>query len=140
MVLTMFDIFKDIKQELFGKPSTETIVVAKPLCQPSRPLIQDIFKTYGVKLIDYHEKFEQVKHDGELINALILSYCKVSSKQAVWAEYLLLRSHKFMLWSKPKNEKNLEWANRHNVMPSAWNGKPLIEKGCKPPKKQKQHR
>lgn len=109
------------------QPATETIVVAKPYCQPARGIIESIFEKYGVKLHGYKEKLEYINDIPGLIEATV----KVSGKQAVWAEYLLLRSHHFMLMSKPKNKRNLEWATKHNVMPESWNGKPLIEIGCK---------
>lgn len=109
------------------QPSTETIIVAKPVCTPARGIIESIFEKYGVKLHGYKEKIEYINGIPGLIEATI----RVSSKQAVWAEYLLLRSQKFMLWSKPLHPKNLEWATKHKVMPESWNGKPLIEVGCK---------
>lgn len=109
------------------KATTETITVAKPCCTPARGIIEQIFNKYGVKLIGYEEKY---KYRGYL-PSLIEAQVKVSAKQAVWAEYLLLRSHQFMLFSKPKHPRNFEWAKKHNVMPESWNGKPLIEKNCK---------
>lgn len=122
----MFKFLTEIFEDNLPKATTETIVVAKPYCQPARGLIENIFSKYGVKLHGYKEKIEYVNDLPGLIEATV----KVSSKQAVWAEYLLLRSHQFMLMNKPKNQRNLEWASKHNVMPESWNGKPLIEKGC----------
>lgn len=115
--------------EMFGifSSSTETIVVAKPYCTPARGIIEGIFAKYGVKMHGYKEKLEYINDIPGLIEATV----KVSSKQAVWAEYLLLRSQQFMLMSKPKHARNAEWATKHKQMPVSWNGKPLIEVGCK---------
>ena len=127
----MFGLLKGLFEDLFDgfrpKPKTETILVAKPYCTPARQTITGIFNHYGVKLLGLKEK---LTYEND-IPALIEATVTVSSKQAVWAEYLLLRSQKFMLMSKPKNKRNLEWASKYNVMPESWNGKPLIEKGCK---------
>lgn len=123
----MFGLFDDLINEFRPTRKTETIVVAKPYCTPARQTITGIFNQYGVKLLGLKEKLTYVDN----IPALIEATVTVSSKQAVWAEYLLLRSHKFMLMSQPKNKRNFEWASKHNVMPQSWNGKPLIEKNCK---------
>lgn len=131
MELKVFEIFSDIIKEFRAKPKTETIVVAKPVCTPARPDVERIFTQYGVKLLAYQETTKMVEFLGKQVPGLYIATIKVSNKQAVWAEYLLLRSQKFMLWSKPKNERNLEWASKHKQMPPSWNGKPLIEVGCK---------
>lgn len=130
MELTVFDIFNDIKKEFFPR-KTQTIVVAKPMCIPARTEVTKIFDQYGVKILNMKQSIQMVDFEDKKIPGLWLAKVTVSAKQAEWAEYLLLRSHKFMLWSKPLNAKNLEWADRHNVMPQSWNGKPLIEKNCK---------
>lgn len=122
------------------KPKIEKIVVAKPCCSPARNTITRIFKEYGVKIYGLTETEKLVTIDGKKVPALFIATVKVSSKQVVWAEYLLLRSHQFMLWGKAKHPRNEEWALKHNVMPESWNGKPLIEKGCSELKKHKQRR
>ncbi len=127
----MFGLFDDLIKEFRPKPKTETIVVAKPVCTPARQDIEQIFSQYGVKLLSYKETTKLVEFNYKMVPGLYIATVEVSAKQAVWAEYLLLRSQKFMLWSKPKNERNLEWATKHKQMPPSWNGKPLIEVGCK---------
>lgn len=127
----MFGLFKDVLEEFRPKPKKETIVVAKPVCTPARQDIEQIFSQYGVKLLSYKETTKNVEFNYKMVPGLYIATVEVSAKQAVWAEYLLLRSQKFMLWSKPKNERNLEWATKHKQMPPSWNGKPLIEVGCK---------
>lgn len=127
----MFGLFKDVLEEFRPKPKKETIVVAKPVCTPARQDIEQIFSQYGVKLLAYKETTKNVEFNYQIVPGLYVVTLKVSAKQAVWAEYLLLRSQKFMLMSKPKNARNLEWATKHKAMPTSWNGKPLIEVGCK---------
>lgn len=128
MELTL-GIFKELNLNIFDS-KYETLVIAKPLCGPSRPHIQEIFNAYGVKLYGYKEWCHIVDWKGEKVEACYLAKMKLSKKQIVWAEYLLLRSHKFFLWDKPKHPKNEAWATKHNVMPQSWNGKPLKEVGC----------
>ena len=105
----------------------ESITVAKAYCVPGRLIISGIFQKYGVKIHSIDERLYKVKG----IPALHVATVRVGKKQAVWAEYLLLCSNKFMLWSKPKNKRNEEWASKHKLMPKCWNGKPMIEKNCK---------
>lgn len=129
MELIVFDFLKDLLD--LPESVTKTIVVAKPICTPARDEIIQIFKHYGVKVHDLKQIIEMIEFEGKTIPGLYKASVTVTSKQAEWAEYLLLRSHKFMLWSKPLNKRNLEWASRHKLMPPSWNGKPLIERNCK---------
>lgn len=109
----------------------KTIVVAKAVCLPARHPITEICKQYGIKILGYSEKNETIKLAGYgEVPHLQLSKITVSAKQAVWCEYLLLRSKKFFLYSQPLNARNKEWAEKHSAMPESWNGKPLIEKTC----------
>lgn len=106
---------------------SKTIVLAKPYCIPARGIVKSICQQYGVKILGFTEQL----HYFDDIPGLYISRLKVKATQAEWTEYLLLRSQKFMLFSKPLNKRNLEWASRHKLMPLSWNGKPLIEVGCK---------
>jgi hypothetical protein len=121
-------IFDEIRKEYTGK---DKLVVAKPYCSPARNTITGIFNQYGVKLLGFREYPYYITCGKESLPALQIAECIVSSKQVVWAEYLLLRSKRFILWGKAKDSRNLEWARKHNAMPESWNGKPLIEQGCK---------
>lgn len=110
-------------QDLYDRllhPGTKTIVVSKGWCTPARDMILTAFQPYGVKALDLSEKEISLPIVGSnpiRIDARVI----VSSKQAVWAEYLLLRSENFKLRSRPQNQRNAEWAARHNGrMPSAW--------------------
>lgn len=130
-------MFKQLFLEVFDnqpkqtkKSNFRTITVAKPYCVPARNSITGIFQHYGVKQFGIEESVHTVKHKGEQIPALIIAKVKVSAKQAVWAEYLLLRSKRFILWGKAQDKRNEAWAAKHKAMPAAWNGKPLIEKNC----------
>lgn len=116
--------------DLFSDPNYITLTVAKPLCTPARKAITGIFSHYGVKEFGIKSKTHIVKHKGEDKPAIQIVQVKVSKKQAVWAEYLLLRSKQFILWGKAQNKRNADWASNHKAMPEAWNGKPFIEKGC----------
>lgn len=122
----MFDFLTDLFSDS-DKPKKETIVIAKPYCTPARDVVTKIFDQYGVRLLGFSEKVNCIDGFPYFTQAKVT----VSSKQAIWAEYLLLRSQKFMLMSKPKNKRNFEWATKHKQMPDSWNGKPLIEVGCK---------
>lgn len=129
MLKLFTDVWHDITADL---KYTETIVVAKPVCSPARHIITKMFQQYGVKIIRYREHKESATlNSGEKVPALFVAKVTVSSKQAVWAEYLLLRSKQFFLRSQPLNKRNREWAEKHDAMPESWNGKPLIEKSCK---------
>ena len=122
----MFDLIAELFSDS-DKPRNETIIVAKPYCIPARDVVTKIFDHYGVKLLGFSEKVNYIDGLPYFTQAKIT----ISSKQAIWAEYLLLRSQKFMLMSEPKNKRNFEWATKHKQMPDSWNGKPLIEVGCK---------
>jgi hypothetical protein len=123
----MFEFLSELFNDYRPKPTKETIVVAKPYCTPARDIVTAICDQYGVKLLGFSEKVNYL----DWITVLHSTNITVSSKQAEWAEYLLLRSKRFMLMSKPKNKRNFEWATKHKQMPDSWNGKPLIEVGCK---------
>ncbi len=120
----------NLLKELFGEPGKK-IVVTKGLCAPSRNTVTGMFKQYGIKILDYEEHIEQILHNGKYIPVYYQATIKVRPQQAVWAEYVLLRSKKFLLKSKPLDKRNFAWANKYNgVMPPSWN-KPIIDKGCK---------
>lgn len=134
------NMFNSFLSDLFGsKASTKsskptkpnvTIEVAKPYCMPARNHITGLFKQYGIKLHGYKEAIEYVEYRDRKVPGYRLIKVTVSAKQAIWAEYLLLRSKKYMLWSTPLHPRNLEWATKHKSMPPSWNGKPMIEKSC----------
>ncbi len=105
---------------------TKTISVAKGLCSPARGAITGTLKPYGVKVLRISE-YKDPTLDGYMHCADVT----VNDKAAAWAEYLLLRSGRFQLLSKPINPDNEKWALKWNKkMPRPW-----IEKGCdaKPP-------
>lgn len=112
-------------------PGTKKIVVSKGWCTPARDTVLTAMKNYGVKVLDYEEEVIEWPGVGPVrIDARV----RVKDEQAVWAEYLLLRTGKLRLRSKPLNQRNREWAERHGgQMPPAWEiaaGR-WREKGCK---------
>ena len=116
--------------EIFGQSELDTIVVAKGVCEPSRRPITALFKQYGVKLYGINESVEYAQLNGKDVPALFVAVVKVSKKQVVWAEYLLLRSKRFILMSEPKHPKNRVWAEKHRALPPSWNGRPVRELSC----------
>lgn len=135
----------------YGQPVTR-LSVAKAYCVPARNLITATFAKYGVKIHDYDEYVQM--HSGAKVpvsgnanrNGAIARMVKnnndhpmaqiatviVSQKQAVWAEYLLLRTGQLRITGRAQNPKNQAWADRHGGnMPPAWqDGKPWLEKSC----------
>ena len=109
-------------------PGTTEIAVAKAWCTPARDVILTALQPYGVVI---HAVGETLLPNTETPR-WIEAYVRVNANAAEWAEYLLLRSSKFRLISKPLNRKNREWARRHNgVMPTPWDtGEPWAESGC----------
>lgn len=98
------------------------IVVAKGFCTPARDAITATLAPYGVRhtVQPYPDPLQNV--------ATVI----VSDRAAAWAEYLLLRSGRFVLRSKPIDRRNLKWAIKwQGAMPQPW-----VEPGCKMPQGQ----
>ena len=113
------------------------IVVAKPICAPMRSVITGALDPYGIV---YRASYEYAiktidprklpKGEIERSGGLVMCYVakiQVRERAAVWAEYLLLRTHRLMLLSPPKHPRNARWVAKFdlNDMP-----KPLVEPGC----------
>lgn len=125
-----------------GQPVRWTeIVVAKPICTPARIIISAALDPYGVNYecnesivlrqlnpLKLPKGTEPQTDDSPLC---YVAHVRVKENAAQWAEYLLLRTHKFVLLSPPKNPRNAQWVARFNVgdMPKPW-----VEPGCKPPR------
>lgn len=148
------DIFKELTDTLdelrHGSP-TRTITVAKPYCSPARHLVTGALQPYGVRIYDLHEytkrvgiraalqqygldpkAFDQGERKFDTLPLAQVCEVKVAEKAAAWAEYLLLRTQQLWIVGKHINQRNAEWAAKHQgVMPPAWaDGKPMIETGC----------
>lgn len=121
----------DAVRRFFGnlrRPGTTEIVVAKGWCSPARDAIFTALRPYGVVVHDVVETVLPNEQKPLWIQASV----RVNDNAAAWAEYLLLRSAKFRLISKPQNRDNARWARRHNgAMPTPWStAKQWKEKGC----------
>lgn len=146
------EIFGDFREMLRGMQCgvpTRTITVSKPYCSPARNIITSTFDRYGVKIFDLKEKVEGVglhqiiqqrnldpsTFDNDMPKVLPVAQVArvtVSEKQAVWAEYLLLRTGKLSIVGQYQNRRNEQWAKQHRGrMPPAWqDGQPWIERSC----------
>lgn len=115
-------------------PGTVTIQVAKPWCTPARGVILSALQPYHVKILGLSEK---IVEDGEGNKLYIEASIRVQAKQGKWAEYLLLRTARFQLLSKPLYRNNARLAARYaGKMPTPWDrmtgrAEPWQEPGCK---------
>lgn len=147
---------QDALGEAFRWDDEETTVlhVAKPFCAPARGIIEPVLRKYGVKVFHYHESVRFISARDfarrmrvELMTKENLQYgplsapgflmmsidakIRVKKSQAVWAEYLLLRTGQVYISGKYQDPRNLEWAKRHNgTLPPAWDDGPQIEASC----------
>lgn len=108
---------------------TTKIVVAAAMCTPTRTHVKTALQPYGVKfriggeyLGDYAGQWVK---DGDGAY-LMVAEVEVNDQAAKWAEYLMLRSGKLQLVSKPLDRRNLKWALQWGgAMPRPW-----VEAGC----------
>lgn len=113
------------------------IVVAKPVCAPMRSIITGALDPYGViyQASFYHavrpidpRKLPkgEVERKGGLVTCYVATI-RVKAQAAVWAEYLLLRTHRLLLLSPPHDPRNARWVAKFalNDMPKPW-----VEPGC----------
>ena len=125
-------MIKDWLEDL-AKPGTETIKVAVGYCTPARVKITGVLKPYHIKV---HCIDQKLHHDADGFATHYTATIRVNSKAAAWAEYVLLRSGKFELLSRPKNRKNAEWAAQYGGrMPTPWDvlsgrAKPWLDPEC----------
>ena len=89
---------------------SKTIVLGWGACTPMRPdHVLTQLRPYGVNV-------ENLTVDGQLTGSE--AHVTVSDAAAKWAEYLLLRSGKFGLYSPPLDKRNIKWAARWQMMPA----------------------
>lgn len=108
---------------------TTRIVVAAAMCTPTRTHVKNALQPYGVKfriageyMGDYAGQWVQDTAGAYLMVAEV----DVNDQAAKWAEYLMLRSGKMQLISKPLDRRNLQWALQWGgAMPRPW-----VEAGC----------
>ena len=112
-------------------PGASRIVVAAPMCGPIRNAVLSTFKPYQLKPLDVVGTIEKnVFTEDDLYQ---VASVLVKPEQANWAEYLLMRSGRFRLLSRPVNPGNMKAYEKHKgKMPRPWvDTEPWIEKGCK---------
>lgn len=106
----------------------KTIIVAAGLCTPARRHVRTALQPYGVA---YQADDWWANADGETTTRMedaAIDMCRVlvNSRQARWAEYLLLRTGKLRLLSPPLDARNARWALKwQGTMPKPW-----ITTGC----------
>lgn len=106
------------------------IVVAKPVCAPMRSVITGALDPYGIV---YRASYEYAiktidprklpKGEIERSGGLVMCYVakiQVRERAAVWAEYLLLRTHRLMLLSTPKHPRNARWVAKFDRDAKVW--------------------
>lgn len=111
----------------------QKIIVAAGVCTPARNHVKTALDPYGVKYSIGADIM--IGADGNIALAMTDAYhaevdVYVSDRAAAWAEYLLLRSGKLQLVSRPLDARNRGWAEKWaGRMPSPW-----VESGCNPAK------
>ena len=108
---------------------TTKIVVAAAMCTPTRTHVRNALQPYGVKFGIGAEYWGDVAGQAVIrASDAYLQVCEVlvNDQAAVWAEYLMVRSGKLQLISKPLDRRNLRWALQWGgAMPRPW-----VEAGC----------
>lgn len=152
------EVWGEIRSSFSGileSDDTTTLTVAKPFCAPARYIVTATLPKYGVKILSYKERthFVSVKdfmrrmriemRQGEnlqygpfaapgFLAMAQVAKVKVKRSQAVWAEYLILRTGQLYIQGEYQHPRNQEWAERHGGrMPPAWkDGVPWVEASC----------
>lgn len=118
------------------KPDTASIQISCGWCTPIREKIGTVLKPYGVQYTVEGSMLHRngIGPYGEPTH--FTATVRTSRKSVEWTEYLLLRSNKFELVSRPHNAKNRAWAVKHQgQMPTPWaqmngTGKPWRDADC----------
>jgi len=121
--------------ETLFRPDTETIAVATAICTATRTKITGVLSPYHVRHEISHEYIVRDTSTGFPLYGVATIRVK-RGKVAIWAEYLLLRSGKFIVTSRPKHPKNAAWAKKHDgLLPTPWDARSeksaMVEKKCK---------
>ena len=122
------------------------IIVAQGMCAPIRPQVLTALQPYGFKPL-HVESYAQAEdgrraRDGALVIGNDRPQCNVaeitvSDAAARWCEYVLLRSHKFQLMSRPLDTRNETWAAKWNTLPRAWTQAGCSVKQAQTPQRQR---
>ena len=93
---------------------SRTIIVGWGQCAPMRNKdVLTALTPYGVRV---RSLTIDVQPEGSIANVT------VSDEAAAWAEYLLCRSGRFGLMSKPIDARNIEWGAKWHTLP--------VQRGC----------
>lgn len=112
-----------------GENRMPTILVATPMCTPIRGMVLTALEPYGLACLHvkaYAESEAGTGRDGAGVvkgKPVLRNVAEVTVKEgaAKWAEYLLLRTGKFALVSKPLDPRNERWAAKWGgKMPVPW--------------------
>lgn len=122
------------------------IIVAQGMCAPIRPQVLTALQLYGFKGL-HVESYAQAEDgrrakDGALVIGNDRPQCNVaeitvSDAAARWCEYVLLRSHKFQLMSRPLDARNERWAAKWTAIPRAWTQAGCSVKQAQTPQRQR---
>ena len=122
---------------LFGDDGKTNITVAVGYCTPIRHQVLTAMKPYGVVVHDlkaWGEHSERGKvSDDDLLAETHIAKITVNTQAAEWVEYLLLRTKRYALVSKPINPQNAVWAAKWQTMPRGWR-----QAGCDAPRQRPQ--
>lgn len=113
------------------------ITVAKAACTPARDLVKTALQPYGVKIKALRgyslypdgskgNDTQWIANDAGQFPARNVAEVTVNDQAAAWAEYLLLRTGRLELLSRPYDQRNERWAAKWaGAMPKPWR-----EKNC----------
>lgn len=111
-------------------PGTTEIGLVKGWCTPARMAITAALEPYHVEIVCMDEMVMGPESQPTHIDAWV----RVKDNQAVWAEYLLLRSKRFSVTTPLLDPNNEMWAGQHDgKMPTTWDslkGERWVEKDC----------
>jgi hypothetical protein len=111
-----------------GLMKTRTIVVAQGMCSPIRNQVLTLLNPYGVVIhgLDTYSISSRGRGadgatyaKGQYVQANVAELT-VSDQAAKWVEYLICRSKKFRLMTKPLDARNQIWAEKWDTLPKKW--------------------
>lgn len=121
------------------------IVLAAPYCTPQRNTITKLMAQYGVtsaRITDAYTLAADGRSGGENAHSINgempvrqVFHVRVVPEAAEWAEYIVLRTGKYELLSKPLEARNERWAAKWGgAMPQPWLSGDCASKAKPPPK------
>lgn len=123
-----------------GDNGKTDITVAVGYCTPIRHQVLTALEPYKVVVHhldawgEYDDRDGKVSDDDKMAHKHIAKIT-VNTRAAEWVEYLLLRTKRYALVSKPINPQNEVWAAKWQTMPRGWR-----QVGCDAPQQRQQQR